>query len=627
MLGPGKFIESQINIEAQVANLAGHRFMAQAEGVERPRIKTGLAARFKGKGSTGEFMLADIAVNVVEHGRIAVEIQVFFTIFIEEDQEFLVAMTEQEIFLLCRHNRAVENEFPQIAEGVAAQFLIIVGIGFDQDIQQLALTFLIDCRVLGKFPGEFTEMFQNDADGLDHGRSQGNVDIEHLDFDGLDEFVEFPRRQLEDHLAQKLRHVFRNLRVADFQTVEQFHCQFVALGIGHTGSNLEQTVAGGTADENGFTDLEQVGQMSPEMHDAAGVALAVDIAQHEFQVGHLDDPVSPHLEVDEEEIAFPFKKSIPPFGQVHDFEQILIVQVIRIRIKDVAGTAESGDAQVEGFALLRRFDEGAGGSHKGFIQISRVHIGQDLQEDDIFFFTVIAPFIIGSHDSRITGTLGQGTASQHSRHEGTQAITDPQLVLLCKADIRADDAVQVGREQGQVGHGLGRQGDAFRQFFRIGIVEIGDDAPHESCRLQADVSFAVGQEFIEELQGHEFLMLRHIRRIFLKDADIRADILPQPFTAGRFDEVAEIAFVAEDAHEADIVVDGGIFELGNDIIAFEEDLFPMDGLRRIGRFPGKVGRQFRNDAVFFHEGFKVCQFGIDFLITLALGFIDIIQFA
>ena len=82
MLGPGKFIESQVNIEAQVSYLTGHGFMTQAEGIEGPRIKARLTARFKGKGTAGEFMLADVAVNVVEHGRIAVEIQVFFTIFI-----------------------------------------------------------------------------------------------------------------------------------------------------------------------------------------------------------------------------------------------------------------------------------------------------------------------------------------------------------------------------------------------------------------------------------------------------------------------------------------------------------------------------------------------------------------
>ena len=45
--------------------------------------------------------------------------------------------------------------------------------------------------------------------------------------------------------------------------------------------------AGGAADEDGFADLEQIGQMGPEMHDAAGIALAVDVAQHEIGRAHV----------------------------------------------------------------------------------------------------------------------------------------------------------------------------------------------------------------------------------------------------------------------------------------------------------------------------------------------------
>ena len=200
-------------------------------------------------------------------------------------------------------------------------------------------------------------------------------------------------------------------------------------------------------------------------------------------------------------------------------------------------------------------------------------------------------------------------------------------MLFREADVRTDDAVQIGREQGKVGHGFGRQGHAFGQLLRIGIIEVGDDAPHQGGCLETDIPFPMGQEFIEELQGHQFLMFRHVRRIFLKDADVRADILPLPFTAGRFDEVAEIAFITEDTHQADIVVDGGVLQLGDDVFPFEEDLFPLLGLRRISRFPGKVRRQLRDDAVFLHEFFEIGQFGIDLLVALALGIIDVVQFA
>ena len=152
--------------------------------------------------------------------------------------------------------------------------------------------------------------------------------------------------------------------------------------------------------------------MRPQVHDAAGVALAVDIAQHEFQVGHLDDPMGPHLEVDQEEIAFPFKKGIPPFGQVHDRQQVFIIQIVGIVGEDVAGTVEGSDAQVEGIAFPRRFDERRRCRHKSVIQINPVHIGQDLQEDDILFFTVVAPLVVRPHDGRIAAALGRGAALQ-----------------------------------------------------------------------------------------------------------------------------------------------------------------------------------------------------------------------
>ena len=200
MLGPGKFIEGQVDIEAQVAYLAGYSFMAQTEGVEGPRIEAGLAALTDGKGAVQEFMLADVAVNVIEDRRIAVEIEVLFAVFIEEDEELLIAVAEEEVLPRFRHDGTVEDEFPQITEGIAAQFLIVMGIGFNHDVKETALALFIGVRCFLELACEIVEVFENDAYGLNHRRSQGDVHREQLPFNGLDEFIEFPRRQLENHL-------------------------------------------------------------------------------------------------------------------------------------------------------------------------------------------------------------------------------------------------------------------------------------------------------------------------------------------------------------------------------------------------------------------------------------------
>ena len=94
MLGPGKFIEGQIYVEAQVANLAGHGLMPQAEGIEGPRVEAGLAGRREGKGAVLELMMADIAVNMIQDSGVAVKVQNAFGIFVEQNQELFVAVQE-----------------------------------------------------------------------------------------------------------------------------------------------------------------------------------------------------------------------------------------------------------------------------------------------------------------------------------------------------------------------------------------------------------------------------------------------------------------------------------------------------------------------------------------------------
>ena len=64
------------------------------------------------------------------------------------------------------------------------------------------------------------------------------------------------------------------------------------------------------------------------MHDAACIAAAVKIMQHQFQIGDFHDPVRPHLEVDEEEIPFPFKEGVPSFGQIHGLQKVLVIIVV-----------------------------------------------------------------------------------------------------------------------------------------------------------------------------------------------------------------------------------------------------------------------------------------------------------
>ena len=55
--------------------------------------------------------------------------------------------------------------------------------------------------------------------------------------------------------------------------------------------------------------------MRPEMHDAAGVALAVDITQHEFQISYFDYPMVPILRSTKKRLPSRSKKASRPSGR------------------------------------------------------------------------------------------------------------------------------------------------------------------------------------------------------------------------------------------------------------------------------------------------------------------------
>ena len=74
----------------------------------------------------------------------------------------------------------MEDKLPDIAEGVAAQLVVVVGVSLDHDVQQAALTPFVDVPIVAELLGKFGEVFQNDADGVDDRRRQLDVDRQNL---------------------------------------------------------------------------------------------------------------------------------------------------------------------------------------------------------------------------------------------------------------------------------------------------------------------------------------------------------------------------------------------------------------------------------------------------------------
>ena len=325
---------------------------------------------------------------------------------------------------------------------------------------------------------------------------------------------------------------------------------------------------------------------------------------HEVDIGHFDDPVGAHLEVIEIEAPLFLIKRLPLGRQTFDGQQVLPEFFVRTQPEAVTAV-ERRNLQIRIAGAGRCRNKRAGGLEECIVHIGRPHIAQGFQKDDVQLGHVVRPFIVRAQDVHIGRPVRNVAVLKDRADKGPQAVADPHAVLGRKAQPRLDDERQVMAEQDEIGDFLLGQGNAFGQLLRIAVIEIGYDRAHESRRIHADIPFPVGQELVEVFQGHHLLMLCHIRRIFPENADVRTHVFPVPFTPGGFDEIAKIAFAAENGHEAQVVIDGGIFQLGNDIVPFHEDPFAVDPFRRKERRLGEILRQVRNDAPFFHERFKV----------------------
>ena len=520
----------------------------------------------------------------------------------------------------------MKDKLPDIAEGVAAQLVVVVGVSLDHDVQQAALTPFVNVPIVAELLGKFGEVFQNDADGVDDRRCQLNVDRQNLRRNRIDKLVKFLRRQLQNHAAQEFRHVLRYLGVADFQAVEQFDGQLIALRVRHVGGDAQQAFPCRLADKDGLADFQKVRQMHAQVHDVALVARIVHIPHHQLYIGDLDAPVGPHLQVDEEQAAFMLGKGLFISGQIHHRQEVAVILFLRISVIKAALRVQGGDAQVLGGRLQGRFYKGADCRHKFLRNVAALHVVQDLQEHDIPLFRIIAALEILGHHADVIAAVLRLAEMQYGFDKAAQAIADPQLVLLRKPHFRIDNHIQILIKQGQARDDLMGKGHALRQLLCVFFVEISDNAPHEGRRLEADVPFFMRQQLVQEFQRHDLLMLCHVRRILFEDADIGTDVFPQLLAAGRFDEVAEIAVVAEDTHEADVVSNGRVLQLFDDFSLRQEHHFPRLWNVGLDVIPRKVGRQL-DDALFPHERLEIGQLGVYLLVPVALRLVYVVQFS
>ena len=375
--------------------------------------------------------------------------------------------------------------------------------------------------------------------------------------------------------------------------------------------------------------------MHAQMHHAAQVLVIPEIPEHQFDVRHLDDPAGAHLQVLQEQCPFTVLEILVVRRQPHDNAKIPVVLFFIVIRKIFPGGADRTHQQLLDFRLLRPPDERNHLLPEGLVGL-RPDIHQRFQQNQFMFGALLRRH--GGRLSFFPVVLCQGfqigpallfiRTLQRGADKMSHAVADPFLVLLCVTEPRLRNLLQVVPEKGKIRHRFLPEMNSLRQFFLIILIEIRDDSSHEIRRLKPDVRLPVGQKLEQEFQRHRLLPLRHVSGIFIENVDIGADILPLPLASGRFNQIAEVAVLAEDTHETDVVTDGLVFQLADNVLPLQQNLLPLRRLRRFRRLSRTLSellRQRRLHPEFPHVIFEVLQFRIDLLIALPFRIVHIIQ--
>ena len=206
------------------------------------------------------------------------------------------------------------------------------------------------------------------------------------------------------------------------------------------------------------------------------------------------------------------------------------------------------------------------------------------------------------------------------RNDNTfQTIPKPASMTVNDFVIRQDDTIQISFPQLEAICFIQYHIHILREFFPIFYIIMGNHIPQQICRLSADIPFSVEHQVIEEVHCHLLLPLIHICKVFRKNIQICPCILPIACTAGCFQNITKSQFPAQLMHQANIMVNGNIFERIHRFINIQQCRISLRN-----RLQCTAG-QIYIDAKGFHIIFKVFQTGINVAIAIFFGCVHIIQ--
>ena len=566
-LGPGKFVDGQQHLEAQVADGPDDALVGQGEGVKRAG-EEGHGPRWaEVEPAVEQPLLGEEAVQLAQHERPVVERQLPVGGLVVGGQQLPLRQQKGAALLVAAQLVRAEHVAAQHEHSLLAGGVVDAAQAAHQHTQQPLTAAAVGLVRLRETGAVDIVLLVDHAHRVQHGGGDAAVGGAEVHMEVVQHLIQLRRRQPQGEAAQVVGDIFGELLLAQLQPPAQLHRHLVALVGGEPGRKLQQGAAGAVAHRHPVADLDEVGQVGGDVQ--SGAFAAAGKVGEQAQVGLLGDPGGSGLQVVQEYLGHHVIRQ----QQRRAAGQQVIAQPAQ---RGAVGAVHGGDGlqragqrrvqpvqavqQQHGGQPHRQVAPAAHGHGEG-TQLTGVGGGQGAVRQGgggveklkgYGVLRVLRAAVVGK-DRGEEALLPPGGVVQQGNDGEFQGVADPAPVLGHQLVVGVEHLVQIQLPLLHIG-GRAGVGTAVRgALLGVARVEAGDDLAQQRRRLAADVALAVHQQLIEERQRLHLLRDVEIERVAFEYAEVGAQTPPVRLAAGQLQKPGEAPLAGEAGHQLHVV--------------------------------------------------------------------------
>ena len=300
LFGPGKFVDRQHDLIAQIPDRPDDALVGQREGVEGAREEGDGPGLLKAEAAVEDLLFRDKAVEPPQHGSTVIEGQFAALVLPDKGQYLLQRQQERPALFMPAQRIRSEHPAAQDIEGLLPHLAAEARQPLEQHPQQ-PLPALAVYLVLLREPGPVgVVLLIHNAHRVQHRGHHAAVGGAQVASQVPQDLLQLGGGQPQAEPAQIVRDVLGELLLADLQPPAQLHRDLVALLGGKHGGDLQQGASRLMADRHPVADLHQVAQVGGDMQQVPSAAPGV--VGEQADVDLLDDPGRGAFQVVQEDL-------------------------------------------------------------------------------------------------------------------------------------------------------------------------------------------------------------------------------------------------------------------------------------------------------------------------------------